>query len=490
MGTGIVGPRLLASRFAAANMLLPSRRMSLSFRASKGVIRVGFRRNAPIGGNRLLTGMGSQRLRTRLRQLISRLGLTRSHIFHRSTLLGQSTIDGRTCRRIGASLTALGTSVRVIGTGVRLARLHTPFSKVVKLQRIDINACTSPAAIITGLAGVTPLGMRFSMPRHCTGRVGGKAGLGFDIRNGLSTFNTRMCTMRSTVSPGLRRFATHTLCPGMGRVLLPKHCADILLGGRRVPSTVTVPARTVIPRVKGSGICLCGSKGTRPISVVANVHATSRIRIVEKLRVKSAVVASKALRLHAKLIIGLSGVSWCRHLVGVSRLDVHHPMLTAMLAVVVLLFKFVKCGCLNIHRCPSMSGPVVSIDYSCPKTGTSIVRGRVARPLRRGVGNVPNVHSLSDIDRRKRDHVAMRFRLSISLRATTGSIHSGISHTRHCLPHSYSPPAMSGTSTSTVPVLVITLRDSGHSLLRLDRVTSLAIGRRLRAVSSMDDISV
>lgn len=173
-----------------------------------------------------------------------------------------------------------------------------------------------------------------------------------------------------------------------------------------------------------------------------------------------------------------------------SRLDVQQPMLSAMLALVVLLFNFVNCGCLNMHRCPSMSGPVVSMSYSCPNTGTSIVRGRVARPLRRGVGNVPNVHSLSDIDRRNSSHVAMRFRLSISLRATTGSMHSGISHTRHFLPHSYSPPAISGTSTSTVPVLVITLRDSGHSLLRLDRVTSLAMGRRLRAVSSIDDMDV
>lgn len=165
-------------------------------------------------------------------------------------------------------------------------------------------------------------------------------------------------------------------------------------------------------------------------------------------------------------------------------------MLTAMLAVVVLLFKLVNCAALKMHRCPSMSGPVVSIAYDCPKTGTRIVRGRVARPLRRGVGKVPNVHSLSDADRRKRYHVAMRFRLSISLRATTGSIHSGMSHTRHCLPHSYSPPAISGTSTSTDPVLVMTVRDGAHSLLRLDRVTSLAIGRRLRAVPSIDDMSV
>lgn len=181
---------------------------------------------------------------------------------------------------------------------------------------------------------------------------------------------------------------------------------------------------------------------------------------------------------------------WGGAFVGVSRLDVHEPILTAILAVVVLLFKLVNCGALKIHRCPSMSGPVVSIAYDCSNTGTSMVRGRVARPLRRGVGNVPKVHSLSDIDRRKRYHVAIRFRLSISLRATTGSMHSGISHTRHCLPHSYSPPAMSGTSTSTAPVLVMTVRDSDHSLLRLDRVTSLAMGRRLRAVSSMDDMSV
>lgn len=489
MGTQVVGPRLLASRVHVDNDLLPSRRISLSFRASKGVMRVGFRRNDTMGGNRLLTGMGSQRLRTRLRHLISRLGLTRSHMFHRGTLLRESTIDGRTCRRMGARLTALGTSVSVIGTGVTLARLHTPFSNIVNLQRIDMKTCTSPDAVMTGLAGVSPLGMRFTMPRQCTKRMGGKTGLAFRLRKRLSKFSTGMCTARSGVDR-VRSLAVHTLCPGGGNAMLPNHCMDIRLGGRRVPGTVTMPSRTVIPRVKGSGVCLCGGKGTRPMRVSANVHARTRMRMLENLRMNSAVVASKALRLHATLPIALSGVSWADHLVGVSRLDVHQPMLSAMLAVVVLLFKFVKCDCLNMHRCPSISGPVVSMSYSCPNTGTSIVRGRVARPLRRGVGNVPNVHSLSDIDRRKRYHVAMRFRLSISLRATTGSIHSGMSHTRHCLPHSYSPPAMSGTSTSTVPVLVMTLRDREHSLLRLDRVTSLAMGRRLRAVTSMDDMSV
>lgn len=308
MGTGVVGPRLLGSRVRVDNDLLPSRRISLSFRASNGVVRVGFRRNDFIGGKRLLTGIGSQPLRTRLRHLISRLGLTRSHIFHRGTLLRESTIDGRTCRRMGARLTALGTSVSLVRSGVTRARLHTPFSNIVNLHRIDINACTSPAAVMTGLAGVSPLGIRFTMPRQCTGSMGANTKLSFALRKGLGAFRTAICTHRSGVSPAARALAVHTLCPGTGKTILPNHCTDVGLGGSRVRSTLTMPSRTVIPRVKGSGVFLCGSKGTRPMRVAAKVHARTRMRMLRNLRTKSAVVASKALRLHAKLPMALSGV--------------------------------------------------------------------------------------------------------------------------------------------------------------------------------------
>lgn len=476
-----------------ANDAVPSRRMSLSFRSSNGVITVCFARNARIGTNSLLTGVGSGPLRTRLGGLRTRIPLTGSHICHRRALLRGSTIDRRTCRRITARCRGLVTSVRLMGTGVTRARLQTPFSKVVNLHGIDRKTCTSPSAIVAGLAGVSPLGVRFSIPRHCSTSVGSNAPVMFEVGasiNVVRSCGTAICTMRDGVSRTAHSLGIHTACPGQSRSVIPKHCASIRVAHHSVGSTLTVPDRTLVPRVKGGVICLCGGNITRPTRVVLKLHARDRIRMLGKLDMNSAIVASNIVRLQAKVGISVSGLGWQDGVTGVSRVDVGEPMLSAIVAVVLLLFKVVNCGFLKIHRFPDISGPVVSIGMACPKTGTRMVVGRVARPLRRGVGNVPNVHSLDDIDDRKDYHVAMRFRLSISLRATTGSIHSGISHTRHCLPHSYSPPAMSGTSTSTAPVVRVNVQDDGHSLVRLDRVTRLAIGRQLRAVPGIDNISV
>lgn len=73
---------------------------------------------------------------------------------------------------------------------------------------------------------------------------------------------------------------------------------------------MTVPSRTVIPRVNGGGMFICHDKITSPMSIVVNLHARTRMRVMQKLSINSAVLASNALRLHGKVPIRLRTVGW------------------------------------------------------------------------------------------------------------------------------------------------------------------------------------
>lgn len=169
-----------------------------------------------------------------------------------------------------------------------------------------------------------------------------------------------------------------------------------------------------------------------------------------------------------------------------------HPIFSAILSLMVIVIKVVKLIVLPISRCPRVAPPIIGVDTSCPNTDTVAMSRTITAPVRRRLGNAPNVVCVRDDDSGSKNlAVAMAFSIGTGPSLSTMRVRGHIGLTRSHLPTSIirGNVAMRGRSTDRLVALDLLSSSPHFSRVCLDGFTAVGILSMLHHVPNMNHIS-
>lgn len=168
---------------------------------------------------------------------------------------------------------------------------------------------------------------------------------------------------------------------------------------------------------------------------------------------------------------------------------VGHPMLSAIVSVLVMVLNVLNLVSLPVSRCPSVTPPAMHIDAACRKTGTRAMLGDIVTPLRRRVGNIRGVVCVASATAgAKSTSVRICFGRKASPSVTTIGIRGHITGTRNFLPTRIAGMNIVASGQRADVLLIFSLCDSssGCSGRFLRGCTGVGIVPRMRHMPNMN----
>lgn len=221
--------------------------------------------------------------------------------------------------------------------------------------------------------------------------------------------------------------------------------------------------------------------------------------IRHKLTRKRVVIIRKFRGLGPKVGIQMMRTSGTRRISGtvgrwVVGIDffVSHPIFSTIVSVMVVVVKIVKLAVLPISRCPRVAPPIIGVDTSCPKTDTLAISRTITAPVRRRVGNAPNVLCVRSGDSGSKNFsTAIAFSMSTSPSLTTIRVRGHIGLTRSHLPTRMvrGNVSMRGRTPDRLVALYLASSSPGFSRVCLDGFTAVGILSILHHVPNIKHMS-
>lgn len=167
-------------------------------------------------------------------------------------------------------------------------------------------------------------------------------------------------------------------------------------------------------------------------------------------------------------------------------------MFSTIVSVIVMVINVVNLAVLPMSRCPRVAPPMIGVDTSCPKTDTLAISRTITAPVRRRVGNAPNVLCVRSGDSgSKKFSTAIAFSISTSPSLTTMRVRGHIGLTRDHLPTRIVRGNVSirGRTPDRLVAVYLASDSPGFSRVCLDGFTAVGMLSLLHHVPNIKHIS-
>ena len=101
---------------------------------------------------------------------------------------------------------------------------------------------------------------------------------------------------------------------------------------------------------------------------------------------------------------------------------VRHPILTTMIALIVVILGFIAVRRLPLDLMPDISYPVLSISTSYPNSSPAIVEQLITRPVEEAMSAVPGVEEITSTSSEGDSHVELSFAWGTNLETAAADV--------------------------------------------------------------------
>jgi HAE1 family hydrophobic/amphiphilic exporter-1 len=173
----------------------------------------------------------------------------------------------------------------------------------------------------------------------------------------------------------------------------------------------------------------------------------------------------------------------------VSRVAVHRPVLTIMVALIVVILGLTALFRLPVDLMPDTSFPTLTISTSYANTGPEIIEELITRPVEEAMGAVPGVEEIYSTSSEGSSRVRLSFAWGTDLDAATNDVRDRLDRVVPRLPADADRPRLSKFDAASMPVM--TLGASGaFDLQTLRQIIDDQVVYRLERVGGVAAVDV
>jgi HAE1 family hydrophobic/amphiphilic exporter-1 len=134
---------------------------------------------------------------------------------------------------------------------------------------------------------------------------------------------------------------------------------------------------------------------------------------------------------------------------------VRHPILTSMVALIVVILGFIAVRRLPLDLMPDISFPVLSISTSYPNSSPAIVEQLITRPVEEAMSAVPGVEEISSTSSEGDSHVELYFAWGTNLETAAADVRDRLDRVVSRLPDDADRPRLHKFDPATIPVMTL-----------------------------------
>jgi hydrophobe/amphiphile efflux-1 (HAE1) family protein len=173
-----------------------------------------------------------------------------------------------------------------------------------------------------------------------------------------------------------------------------------------------------------------------------------------------------------------------------SDLSIRRPVLTIVLAIIIVLIGGISYVTLGVREYPSVDPPVVTITTNYIGANADIIESQVTEPIEETVNSVEGIRTISSISTDGRSTISVTFYPEIDLNDAANDIRDKVSQAIRIIPPDAEPPIVSKADANSDAILSITVQSDRRTLPELTQIGDRVFKDRLQTIPGVSSIRI
>jgi multidrug efflux pump len=110
-----------------------------------------------------------------------------------------------------------------------------------------------------------------------------------------------------------------------------------------------------------------------------------------------------------------------------SSISIKRPVLSTVMAIVILLFGVVGLTFLGIREFPSVDPTIISVSTSYPGANSDVIETQITEPLEQSINGIPGVRSLTSVSSQGSSRITVEFELTVDMETAANDVRDKVS---------------------------------------------------------------
>lgn len=173
-----------------------------------------------------------------------------------------------------------------------------------------------------------------------------------------------------------------------------------------------------------------------------------------------------------------------------SAVCIRRPVLTIVLASIVVLFGIIGFTSLGVREYPNVDPAIISVSTSYTGANADVIESQITERLEEAVSSVPGIRTISSVSREGRSTITIEFELEVDLETAANDVRDKVAGAVGNLPPDADPPVVSKADADASPIIVMNVSSGNRSLLDLSDIASRVLKERLQTIPGVSDVRV
>lgn len=289
----------IAQTIPTVGTLLARESITVVGELSRRLVKVACAEGAEVEAGALLFKLDDAELRTDLGRLEIRRKLLSDTVERQRELLAARTTSQQDFDRAFADLQLVEAEIARVKLDLAKTEIRAPFAGRTGLRRVSEGAFIAANTQLTTLQDVSTLKVDFTLPERYADEVKPGLPFTFTVASSARTFAGKIVAVEPQIDPATRSLVVRGEADNAEHRLTPGAFANIELALTPTDDGILVPARALVPSIKGYSVFVAVDGKAVARDVKLGIRTEENVQILSGLKAGETVLMSNLLRLRS-----------------------------------------------------------------------------------------------------------------------------------------------------------------------------------------------
>ena len=170
-----------------------------------------------------------------------------------------------------------------------------------------------------------------------------------------------------------------------------------------------------------------------------------------------------------------------------SSLSIRRPVLTIVMALVIVLFGIIGLTFLGVREYPSVDPPVITVSTSYTGANADVIESQITEPLEESMSGIAGIRTMTSVSRQGRSTITLEFEVGDDLERAANDVRDKVSGAIGRLPEDANPPRVSKADAAASPIIFLNTKSDQRNILSLSQVAE-NIKERVQTIDGVSQV--
>jgi len=176
--------------------------------------------------------------------------------------------------------------------------------------------------------------------------------------------------------------------------------------------------------------------------------------------------------------------------VTLSEVSIRRPVLSTVLALLLVLFGVVGFRSLGVREYPAMDPPLVTVTTTYPGASPDVVESQITEPLEQNISGVSGIRVMSSTSQDGQSQIKVEFELGTSMEAAANDVRDKVAIARKSLPLDVDSPIVEKADSDASPIVFLTLKSKTKSIYDVAHIADILVRERVQTIPGVSTVRI